>query len=100
MSWRRRKVVVTGGAGFLGSHLCEALVALACDVVGWRAPVEVQPGRVRPDQSEVQELLSDNANAKRLLSWKPTVSLEDGLTATADWVREHLDRYKVDRYMV
>ena len=78
----------------------EELVNLAYEVVGWRAPVEVQPGRVRPDQSEVQELLSDNANAKRLLSWEPTVSLEDGLTATADWVREHLDRYKVDQYMV
>ena len=32
MTWRRRKVVVTGGAGFLGSHLCEALVASGADV--------------------------------------------------------------------
>lgn len=29
-----RRVVVTGCAGFIGSHLCEALVALGCDVVG------------------------------------------------------------------
>ena len=28
-----RKVVVTGGAGFVGSHLCEALVDLGADVV-------------------------------------------------------------------
>lgn len=27
MNWRRARVVVTGGAGFVGSHLCEALVA-------------------------------------------------------------------------
>ena len=28
-----RKVVVTGGAGFVGSHLCDGLVALGADVV-------------------------------------------------------------------
>jgi dTDP-glucose 4,6-dehydratase len=29
------RVVVTGGAGFLGSHLCEALIARGCDVVAF-----------------------------------------------------------------
>ena len=33
MNWQGRKVLVTGGVGFLGAHLCKALVDLGADVV-------------------------------------------------------------------
>ena len=29
----RKRVLVTGGAGFIGSHLCEALITKGCDVI-------------------------------------------------------------------
>src|SRR5689334_13697674 len=29
----RKRVLVTGGGGFLGSHLCERLVRMGCDVL-------------------------------------------------------------------
>ena len=29
----RKRVMVTGGAGFLGSHLCERLLEKGCDVL-------------------------------------------------------------------
>ena len=33
MSVVRKRVLVTGGAGFLGSHLCERLIARGDDVL-------------------------------------------------------------------
>jgi nucleoside-diphosphate-sugar epimerase len=34
MDWKGRKVLVTGAAGFIGSHLCERLLDLGADVRG------------------------------------------------------------------
>jgi NAD dependent epimerase/dehydratase len=82
------------------SFSVQELVAHACEVVGRRVEVEVQSDRVRPEQSEVQELLADNTYAKQLLGWQPTVSLEDGLVATTEWFRTHLARYRADQYAV
>jgi UDP-glucuronate decarboxylase len=31
--WNKKRVLVTGGAGFVGSHLCEKLLARGCDVL-------------------------------------------------------------------
>ena len=36
-------------------------------------------------------LLSDPTRAADVLGWHPTVSLEEGLTRTAEWLRPRVD---------
>jgi NAD dependent epimerase/dehydratase len=57
-----------------------------------RMEVELDPGRVRPDRSEVQELCAD-ASFARSLGWQPTVALEAGIETVIEFVREHPHEY-------
>lgn len=69
-------------------------------LVGRSIPVIFDANRVRPDASEVDRLLADATKAKRLVGWEPCHSLDDGLRATIDWIRQHLDQYKPTVYAV
>ncbi|MFD8330020.1 SDR family NAD(P)-dependent oxidoreductase [Streptomyces lydicus] len=76
--------------------LAEALIAAS----GRDAEVVVDPARLRPSGSEVERLLSDNSRACRWASWRPEVSLEEGLKRTSAWVAENLHLFAADRYQV
>ncbi len=54
--------------------------------------------RVRPEKSEVMELVADTKKAKKLLNWEPKISLEQGLKKTTDWISKNLDHYRKDIY--
>ncbi len=56
--------------------------------------------RIRPDKSEVMQLLCDNRLAKDLAGWEPQYTLEDGLAHTIEWMREHISSYKTGSYTV
>lgn len=55
--------------------------------VGREVPIVCDEQRLRPAASEVERLLADNARARDILNWQPRTSLEDGITATAEWMR-------------
>ncbi|HEX3030985.1 MAG TPA: GDP-mannose 4,6-dehydratase, partial [Bacillota bacterium] len=38
-------------------------------------------------QSEIQKLLCNYAKATELLGWKPSFTLEEGISLTEDWIR-------------
>jgi NAD dependent epimerase/dehydratase len=74
------------------------LAELAMAVTGQRAHIVSKAERERPPVSEVRQLLSSPAAAKKLLGWAPTVSLEDGVRLTADWVKRNLASFDVGAY--
>ena len=67
------------------------VVELCRRVTGSSARIVTDERRVRPEGSEVQVLLSDPTRAAQVLGWHPTVSLEEGLTHTAEWLRPRVD---------
>ncbi len=87
----------------LGTGRTESIGELfdtACRVLGVSAKVVHDEVRVRPKGSEVEVLLSDPAKAKQLLGWEATVSLEEGLTRTAEWLKQNIRFYNAERYHV
>jgi len=74
------------------------LVELIVKTVGRPVEIVESPERLRPELSEVWQLLSDNSAARKRLGWQPRVSLEDGLERTIAWIGEHLDLYRPGQY--
>ena len=60
--------------------------------------VKSEPDRVRPAASEVGRRLAGTALAQELWGWRPKYTLDQGLDETIAWVRENLDRFRVDDY--
>jgi len=54
--------------------------------------------RLRPAKSEVERLLGSNEKIRKLTSWTPSYTLEQGLKLTIEWFSDktNLNRYKAD----
>jgi NAD dependent epimerase/dehydratase len=69
-------------------------------LVGRELPIVQSDERIRPAASEVERLIADNRRAKELLDWSPSVSLDEGLEETIQWLRGSLEAYKPALYNV
>lgn len=54
--------------------------------------------RLRPEKSEVNRLLGSNKKIMELTNWKPQFTFEQGLAETIEFLKNNLDKYKVDIY--
>jgi NAD dependent epimerase/dehydratase len=74
------------------------LVELVGGILGRELNVVADEARVRPENSEVQRLISGPFRAKELLGWEPTISLEEGLRRTIAYVEANPARYRPEEY--
>ena len=76
------------------------LLELAVRAAGREVRVEQEEQRVRPEASEVMQLVCDATRARERLGWAPRVTLEEGVRRTAEWIAAHLADYKPRIYNV
>ena len=69
-------------------------------LVGTSVSIETEEHRMRPSNSEVMELISDNKKAAEKLNWRPRVSLDKGLEKTIEFVRQYSELIKAENYEV
>lgn len=76
--------------------LAHKIIAL----IGKPVDIATDDARLRPERSEVRQLVSDNRKAVARLQWHPNTPLEEGLRHTIAWIEAHLDLYQPDVYGV
>jgi dTDP-glucose 4,6-dehydratase len=76
----------------------EELVKKILGLMGKQGEIEVEDRRIRPEKSEVMQLLSDTRLAQKLFQWTPRYTLKDGLRETIEWYQKNLSRFKVGSY--
>lgn len=76
------------------------LARMILELCGSSALIEKDPQRIRPEKSEVFELICDNTMARERLGWEPRYSLQQGLEETIEWIKKNLTTYKSDLYNI
>lgn len=66
--------------------------------IGKPVQIKVNQERLRPEKSEVMELISDYSKARNELGWQPHITLDQGLDATIKWISDHINTYHPGKY--
>lgn len=75
------------------------LVGMIGQALDKEIKVKEEKERVRPEKSEVRQLICDSSKAGRLIGWSPRFSLEEGLSETVKWFKDKRKLYRADRYV-
>jgi NAD dependent epimerase/dehydratase len=76
------------------------LVFLISKLLGGNPKIEVDKQRIRGNQTEVMQLVSDNSKASEILGWQPACTLEEGLKETIAWLKGRKQLLKTHIYNI
>ena len=86
--------------GFGKGITIEDVANLIMKLTGIEKDIFCEESRVRPKNSEVFHLISNNDKAKNLIGWEPEISLEDGLSETIEFIKKNIDLFKTNSYSI
>jgi NAD dependent epimerase/dehydratase len=69
-------------------------------LMGKKTRIGTDKERIRPESSEVEQLVCDNSKLLKHTSWKSSFTLESGLKETINWMQSNIDLYKSEIYNV
>lgn len=76
------------------------MTELAMQVAGRRIRIVADDQRVRPDASEVMQLICDASAAKARCGWAPRFTLREGLERVAEFIKSNPGRFRPKEYVV
>ena len=74
------------------------IVNILCEILGQSVDIITDDSRVRPVKSEVNRLLADITKLKKLTGWEKSLTFNQGLTKTVNWIQNNMHYYDIDRY--
>jgi NAD dependent epimerase/dehydratase len=77
-----------------------AIAEMVCKALGKDCEIEVDQSRLRPEASEVNRLIADNSQARKVLGWSPRFDVQTGLLRTIEWFAENADAYRDTSYAI
>ena len=70
------------------------------NIIGEDLEIVSDKKRIRPEKSEVNQLVCNNQKIRKNTDWQPDYNLNKGLEETVVWLRENIDYYKPNIYNV
>lgn len=90
----RELFIIGSGRAVTIGEMAQKIVSL----LGGSQEIVSEDERVRPEGSEIMELLCNCGKGQKVLGWESRVSLEDGLSRPVAYIRDHLYHYKPQIY--
>ncbi len=78
----------------------EQLITQLFEITGIRKQIKINNDRIRPKDSEVQELKCNFDKFKNISKWKPSTNLKKGLELTYNWFLENNKDFKKYDYHI